>query len=166
MLPLSQRLLSALIVKEDSGEVSRSFYDGQQDDCILYPDKDSPCGNCTQMGSETENAGKLELEIQPDMEMKNWKHHILDYCNYDSHFTNEHQNDMAENICSDDFRQDDIVVHSEVLGFNAEFRGLDEKHRHGVKKKQNDLQSNCQTFGLISSNAASDMQSQDMDLDQ
>ncbi|GLJ55556.1 hypothetical protein SUGI_1193220 [Cryptomeria japonica] len=168
MLPLSQRLLSALIVEEDSEEANRIIYDGTEDDCVHYTSDDSPRGNCTQIESETRNAGKPELEIEPEVETKNWKHHTFDYSNHNSHFANGHQNYTAENICSDDFMQDDIVVHSEVLSFNAEFRGLDERYTHGGRKNQDGLKSNCQTFGLISGIAAYDIDIpyQEMDLNQ
>ncbi|GLJ55473.1 hypothetical protein SUGI_1191200 [Cryptomeria japonica] len=73
MLPLSQRLLSALIVEEDCEETHRKLYDGPQDDCL----------------------------------------------------------------------------------HRTKYRGLDERHAH-----------RGQTFGLISSIAAYDIQSQEMDLDQ
>ncbi|XP_059070758.1 uncharacterized protein LOC131063071 [Cryptomeria japonica] len=92
MLPLSQRLLSALIVEEDCEETHRKLYDGPQDDCLHRTSEDCPHGNCTQIESDTEN---------------------------------------------------------------AEYRGLDERHAH-----------RGQTFGLISSIAAYDIQSQEMDLDQ
>ncbi|XP_057871413.2 uncharacterized protein LOC131077850 isoform X1 [Cryptomeria japonica] len=166
MYPLSERLLSALIGEEDSEETNGKLYDGPQDDCLHCTSEDSPCGSCTQIESDSENAGKVELEIEPEVEMKNLKHNILDYSNYKSHFANGLQNHVAENICSADLRQDDIEVPSEILGFNVEHRVLDERHAHGGKKNQGKLQSSCQTFGLISGIAADDIQYEEMDLNQ
>ncbi|KAH9317385.1 hypothetical protein KI387_019154, partial [Taxus chinensis] len=166
MLPLSQRLLSALIVEEEDEEANRILYDGSQDDCVRYTSEDSPYANCNQIGNETQSAGKVEPEIEPEVELKNWKHQMLDCSHYDHSFVNGHRNHITENIYSDDYRQGDIIVHSEILSFNAEFRGLDERHTHGGQRNQDELQSNCQTFGLISGIAAYDIQYQEMSLDQ
>lgn len=62
MVPLYQRLLSALIVEEKSDETNRKLDAGPQDDCLHCTNDYSPCGNCTHIDIDTENAYDIQSQ--------------------------------------------------------------------------------------------------------
>lgn len=164
MLPLSQRVLSALIIEED---LSRILYDGQQDDSVQCISEDSPCGT-SQIDSDTKDTKRVESEIELEVELKKRKRYMLDGSRYDSHTaSNGHWNYTVGNSNGDELRQeDDIVECSEIETFNSDYGQLDERHMHGRQKNNDESQSNYQTIGLISGIATYEMQSEEMFLDQ
>lgn len=161
MLPLSQRVLSALIIEEDLKD------DGQQDDSVQCISEDSPCG-ISQIDSDIKDTKRVESEIELEVEWKKRKRHILDGSCYDGHAaSNGHWNYIVENSNGDEFSQgDDIVECSEIENFNSDYGQLDERHMHGRQKNQDESQSDYQSIGLISDISTYEMQSEEMFLDQ
>lgn len=168
MLPLSQRVLSALINEEDFKETSKILYDGQHDDSVQFISEDSPCGT-SQIDDDTNDTKRVESEIELlEVELKKRKRHMLDVSRCDSHTaSNGHWNYAVGNSNEDELKQeDDIVVCSEIENFNSDFGQWDERHINGRQKNQDESQSNFQTIGLISGIATYDLPSQQMCLDQ
>lgn len=167
MLPLSQRVLSALINEEDLKETNRILYDGQQDDSVQCISEDSPCG-ISQIDSDTKDTKRVESEIELEVELKKRKRHMMDGSRCDSHTaSNGYGNYIVGNSNEDELKQeDDIVVCSEIETFNSDFGQWDERNMHGRQKNQDESQSNYQTIGLISGIATYDLPSQQMYLDQ
>lgn len=167
MLPLSQRVLSALIIEEDLKEASRNLYDGQQDDSVQCISEDSPCGT-SQIDSDTKDTKRVESEIELEVEWKKRKRHMLDGSRYDSHAaSNGHWNYIVENSNGDEFsRGDDIVECSEIENLNSDYGQLDERHMRGRQKNQDESQSDYQSIGLISDISTYEMHSEEMFLDQ
>eukprot|EP01018_Ginkgo_biloba_P012311 Gb_07255 [translate_table: standard] len=168
MLPLSQRLLAALIIEDDTEETCRIQCDGRQDEYVHYTSGDSPCGTGSQIDSETKEADKVESEIESEAELVIWKHQRADSSPYDGHnASNGHRNyTLGNRLCSDEPKQEDDVSIRPAFGvFSANFGQLDERHTRGGQKNQGELQSSCQTIGLISGINTDDIPYQQMCLD-
>ncbi|CAN6452515.1 unnamed protein product [Victoria cruziana] len=76
IIPLSQRLLAALIVEDEVSEIS--YAGGTEREVYQYPSDYSPRGACSRTGNESKDMDKIESEIESMGDLRNHMYHSLD----------------------------------------------------------------------------------------
>ncbi|XP_020529611.1 uncharacterized protein LOC18444914 isoform X2 [Amborella trichopoda] len=115
MIPLSQRLIAALIHEDDLEEYNPPCR--QDDEPFQYTSDDSPCGTGSHIESESKDADKMESEIESEADLKNQRPHSLDSFSCDGSTASNcfrSPNFRSHLNNGDSLQDDDIVVHSEI----------------------------------------------------
>ncbi|XP_077241272.1 uncharacterized protein LOC143881849 isoform X2 [Tasmannia lanceolata] len=128
IIPLSQRLLEAFIVEDETEEFDLTSE--RKDALFQYMSDDSPCGTSSYIDNDPKDADKMESEIESEVDLKTQRHCPLDSFSCDgsiasNNFRSPNNNFRSPNIrnllYSDDlWQEDESLGHSEV-GVVTEF---------------------------------------------
>ncbi|XP_031499746.1 uncharacterized protein LOC116264010 isoform X2 [Nymphaea colorata] len=121
IIPLSQRLLAALIVEDEVSEISCAG--GTEREVYQYPSDDSPRGACSHTGNESKDMDRTESEIESMGELKNHMYHSFDNFSSDgSIISNGFKNPEKGLPYKEELALDDGAI---LNSYNSEHHGAD-----------------------------------------
>ncbi|XP_058087160.1 uncharacterized protein LOC131234357 [Magnolia sinica] len=113
IIPLSQRLLQAFIVEDETEEFSLNGE--RRDACFQYSSDDSPCGPCNHIDNEA-IGDRMESKIDSEADLETRKHRNTD--KFSCNGSAASNNFMSTNSCDvyndEVWQEDDALGHSEV----------------------------------------------------
>lgn len=111
IIPLSQRLLSAFIVEDETEDFDHTSE--RRDASFQYTSDDSPCG----ISSNNDNGDRMEYRIESEMDLKTQKYNNLDNFSCDGSTTsNGFRSPNTHTLLYNDetWQEDDALGHPEV----------------------------------------------------
>ncbi|KAL5974674.1 hypothetical protein ACLOJK_031344 [Asimina triloba] len=127
IIPLSQRLLQAFIVEDESEEF---YLNGERrDTCFQYSSDDSPCGPYSLLDNEV-NGDRTASKIESEVDIRS-NHHNMD--KFSCNGSAASNNFMSGNSCdlsynNEAWQEDDTLGHSEIGQNNM--NGLQPMHKN------------------------------------
>ncbi|KAF3780501.1 hypothetical protein EJ110_NYTH36358 [Nymphaea thermarum] len=121
IIPLSQRLLAALIVEDEVSEISCAG--GTEREVCQYPSDDSPRGACSHTGNESKDMDRTESEIESMGELKNHMYHSFDNFSSDASIISNGFKNLEKGFpYKEELALDDGAI---LNSYNCEHHGAD-----------------------------------------
>ncbi|XP_031486726.1 uncharacterized protein LOC116255106 isoform X1 [Nymphaea colorata] len=133
IIPLSQRLLAALIVEDDISEANQ--IEGVDKDNHHYASDFSPCGASDHIHNESRGMDRIKFEIESEGELKNHRYHSHDNFSCDgSAISNGFRSPKTHNLA---YKNQEEVVQQDCFTPHSD---VGEQHRaNGLQPTQTDV---------------------------